>query len=261
MRPAVENRDVRRRRQRPASPPRRGPEQCRAERGWACGCSGERAERRSPKCRRAPAPANMGERYARQARTGRVDAAASGIDCRRMAAPATAEAIRDVNTRYHDAAAEHYDTKWGVDFGDVGAPGPRQAAQAAGQAAADVRALAGDRRRHRLLHAEHAAGRRRCARPTATDISPGMLDALQANAERIGVDRRDGRLRRRGAALRRRLLRPRPRPRGPAPPPRTSTAPSREFLRVLRPGGAVRSSPASRRAPAIASPPIRSAPR
>ena len=37
-----------------------------------------------------------------------------------MAAPASAEAIRDVNTRYHDAAAEGYDTKWGVDFGDVG---------------------------------------------------------------------------------------------------------------------------------------------
>ena len=37
-----------------------------------------------------------------------------------MAAPASAEAIRDVNTRYHDAAAAHYDGKWGVDFGDVG---------------------------------------------------------------------------------------------------------------------------------------------
>ena len=37
-----------------------------------------------------------------------------------MPAPSTAEAIRDVNTRYHDAAAEHYDTKWGVDYGDIG---------------------------------------------------------------------------------------------------------------------------------------------
>ncbi len=31
-----------------------------------------------------------------------------------------AEEIRDVNTRYHDVAANHYDAKWGIDFGDVG---------------------------------------------------------------------------------------------------------------------------------------------
>ena len=32
----------------------------------------------------------------------------------------SAEEIRDVNTRYHDVAAGHYDAKWGIDFGDVG---------------------------------------------------------------------------------------------------------------------------------------------
>jgi len=32
----------------------------------------------------------------------------------------TAEEIRDVNTRYHDVAADHYDHKWGIDFGDLG---------------------------------------------------------------------------------------------------------------------------------------------
>ncbi len=32
----------------------------------------------------------------------------------------TAEEIRDVNTRYHDVAAGHYDAKWGIDFGDIG---------------------------------------------------------------------------------------------------------------------------------------------
>ena len=37
-----------------------------------------------------------------------------------MAAPATAEAIRDVNTRYHDDAAASYDAKWGIDFGPGG---------------------------------------------------------------------------------------------------------------------------------------------
>ncbi len=38
-----------------------------------------------------------------------------------MAAPASADAIRDVNTRYHDAAADEYDSKWGIDFYDIGA--------------------------------------------------------------------------------------------------------------------------------------------
>ena len=39
-----------------------------------------------------------------------------------MPAPASASAehIKDVNTRYHDAAASSYDSKWGIDFGEVG---------------------------------------------------------------------------------------------------------------------------------------------
>ena len=37
-----------------------------------------------------------------------------------MTAPATAEEIRDVNTRYHDGAAAGYDAKWGIDFGEIG---------------------------------------------------------------------------------------------------------------------------------------------
>jgi hypothetical protein len=35
-------------------------------------------------------------------------------------APASAEEIRDVNTRYHDGAAADYDAKWGIDFGEIG---------------------------------------------------------------------------------------------------------------------------------------------
>ena len=31
-----------------------------------------------------------------------------------------ADEIRDVNTRYHDVAASSYDSKWGIDFGEVG---------------------------------------------------------------------------------------------------------------------------------------------
>src|SRR2546423_15275233 len=37
-----------------------------------------------------------------------------------MPAPVTAAEIREVNTRYHDAAATGYDSKWGIDFGPVG---------------------------------------------------------------------------------------------------------------------------------------------
>ena len=33
---------------------------------------------------------------------------------------ATHEHIKDVNTRYHDAAADEYDAKWGIDFGATG---------------------------------------------------------------------------------------------------------------------------------------------
>ena len=32
----------------------------------------------------------------------------------------SAEEIRDANARYHDVAAEHYDAKWGIDFGETG---------------------------------------------------------------------------------------------------------------------------------------------
>jgi ubiquinone/menaquinone biosynthesis C-methylase UbiE len=39
---------------------------------------------------------------------------------------ATPEHIRDVNERYHDCAADSYDAKWGIDFGDVGRDQTRQ---------------------------------------------------------------------------------------------------------------------------------------
>jgi len=37
-----------------------------------------------------------------------------------MEAMLSADEIRDVNTRYHDVAADSYDTKWGIDFGEIG---------------------------------------------------------------------------------------------------------------------------------------------
>jgi ubiquinone/menaquinone biosynthesis C-methylase UbiE len=104
-----------------------------------------------------------------------------------MAAPASAEAIRDVNTRYHDATAEHYDGKWGVDFGETGQ----------GQVLGKVRKLLGPAPGPFARALEIGAGTGYFSlnlvragvvgQATATDISPGMLDALQANAARIGV--------------------------------------------------------------------------
>jgi ubiquinone/menaquinone biosynthesis C-methylase UbiE len=105
-----------------------------------------------------------------------------------MAAPATADAIRDVNTRYHDAAADHYDTKWGVDYGDIGRR----------QVRGKLHKLLGKPlpRFDRSLEIGAGTGYFTLnmlqdgvvGEATATDISPGMLDVLQANAARIGAD-------------------------------------------------------------------------
>ena len=48
------------------------------------------------------------------------------------------------------------------------------------------RSLARDRRRHRLLQPEPAAGRR-VREATCTDISPGMVRTLRSNADRLGL--------------------------------------------------------------------------
>jgi len=105
-----------------------------------------------------------------------------------MAAPATPEAIRDVNTRYHDAAARHYDAKWGVNYGGIGAT------QVLGKLRKGLGASPGPFARSLEIGAGTGyftlnllrAGVVRSA--VATDISPGMLDALQANAGRAGVE-------------------------------------------------------------------------
>jgi len=104
-----------------------------------------------------------------------------------MAAPTSAEAIRDVNTRYHDAAAADYDTKWGVDYGEVGRH----------QVRGKLHKLLGRPLPQYRRSLEIGAGTGYftlnmlqdgvVCEAVATDISPGMLDALQANAQRIGV--------------------------------------------------------------------------
>ena len=102
---------------------------------------------------------------------------------------ATHERIKDVNTRYHDAAAEEYDAKWGIDFGEVGQRQVRLKL---------VKALGGLKGRSFGDALEIGSGTGYFSlnlvqlgvieRLTATDISPGMLNRLAATAEALGLE-------------------------------------------------------------------------
>ena len=108
-----------------------------------------------------------------------------------MAAPATPEAIRDVNTRYHDAAAHEYDGKWGINFGEIGR------AQVMGKLRKGLGARASGPFAHAL---EIGAGTGYFSlnlmqegvieRATCLDISPGMLATLERNAATLGLAER-----------------------------------------------------------------------
>ncbi len=97
------------------------------------------------------------------------------------------EEIRDVNTRYHDVAADTYDSKWGIDFGELGR------SQTLGKFEKAIGRPAG--RYRTSLEVGCGTGYFTLNllqlgvidRPTATDISPGMLGQLQANADRLGL--------------------------------------------------------------------------
>jgi len=101
--------------------------------------------------------------------------------------PATlsADEIRDVNTRYHDVAADDYDSKWGIDFGDVGAA----------QVLAKVRRALGHEPRRYARSLEIGAGTGYFSlnllragvigQATCSDISEGMLATLRENAARL----------------------------------------------------------------------------
>ena len=102
---------------------------------------------------------------------------------------ATPEHIKDVNTRYHDAAAHEYDAKWGIDFGEVGQRQVRLKL---------IKALGGQKGRSFGDALEIGSGTGYFSlnlvqlgvieRLTATDISPGMLDRLSATAEALGLE-------------------------------------------------------------------------
>ena len=102
---------------------------------------------------------------------------------------ATPQHIKDVNTRYHDAAADEYDAKWGIDFGAIGQEQVRLKL---------VKALGGldGRRFGDALEIGSGTGYFSLnlvqlgviERLTATDISPGMLKRLATTATDLGLD-------------------------------------------------------------------------
>src|ERR1700704_6803814 len=123
---------------------------------------------------------------------GRPDALMNAsVHSRAMPAPATAtaEEIRSVNTRYHDGAASGYDAKWGIDYGEVGR----------GQVLGKLRKALGTDAVPTFDHSlEIGAGTGYFSlnllqagiirNAVCTDISPGMLGALEANADRLGLE-------------------------------------------------------------------------
>jgi ubiquinone/menaquinone biosynthesis C-methylase UbiE len=101
---------------------------------------------------------------------------------------ATPEHIKDVNTRYHDAAADEYDAKWGIDFGATGQEQVRQKL---------VKALGGrDESFGAGLEIGSGTGYfslnllqlGAIQSLTATDISAGMLKRLANTAAGLGLE-------------------------------------------------------------------------
>ncbi len=98
------------------------------------------------------------------------------------------ERIRDANIRYHDAAAHGYDSKWAIDFGEIGA----------GQVLGKLSKALGRQPGHYARALEIGAGtgyfslnlarQGVIGHAVATDISPGMLERLAQTAKELGVD-------------------------------------------------------------------------
>ncbi len=102
---------------------------------------------------------------------------------------ATPEHIKDVNTRYHDAAADEYDAKWGIDFGDTGQEQVRQKLIKAlggrdGESFGDGLEIGSGTGYFSLNLLQLGA----IESLTATDISAGMLERLSTTAEGLGLE-------------------------------------------------------------------------
>lgn len=99
---------------------------------------------------------------------------------------ATPDHIKDVNTRYHDAAADSYDAKWGIDFGEIG---QEQVGLKLKKALGEMPDTLGDTLEIGAgtgYFSLNLASRGLIRTLTATDISPGMLKSLARTAE--GLD-------------------------------------------------------------------------
>jgi ubiquinone/menaquinone biosynthesis C-methylase UbiE len=104
------------------------------------------------------------------------------------APPLSHAEIHDVNARYHDLAADDYDAKWGIDFGELGAE----------QVLAKVRKALGGAPGSYASSLEIGAGTGYftlnmlragvIGEATCSDISPGMLSVLKANGRRVGLE-------------------------------------------------------------------------
>jgi ubiquinone/menaquinone biosynthesis C-methylase UbiE len=98
------------------------------------------------------------------------------------------EEIREANTRYHDVAADHYDSKWGIDFGELGL---NQVTSKVGKAlgrkpARYARSLEiGAGTGYFTLNLMRAG---LIGEATCSDISPGMLETLATNAHELGLE-------------------------------------------------------------------------
>src|SRR6476619_4724317 len=102
---------------------------------------------------------------------------------------ATPEHIKDVNTRYHDAAAHEYDAKWGIDFGETGQEQVRLKLVKAlggldGQSFGDALEIGSGTGYFSLNLVQLGV----IERLTATDISAGMLRRLADTAETLGLE-------------------------------------------------------------------------
>src|ERR1700710_2709699 len=101
---------------------------------------------------------------------------------------ATSEHIKDVNTRYHAAAADEYDAKWGIDFGDTGQEQVRLKLVKAlggrrGESFGDALEIGSGTGYFSLNLVQLGA----IERLTATDIAPGMLQRLSATADALDL--------------------------------------------------------------------------
>jgi ubiquinone/menaquinone biosynthesis C-methylase UbiE len=102
--------------------------------------------------------------------------------------PETAETIRAANVRYHDLAAERYDSKWGINYGDVGQAqvlGKLRKALGRDPGVFGRGLEIGAGTGYFTLNLLRAGVLREAV---ASDISPGMLGSLSESARGLGLE-------------------------------------------------------------------------